>query len=101
MSDIKIEDLSPVPFFAHFLEGQFSKTLTEEEMKALRGGSSVTMAAPSDQEGLSTGMPMPNMPDIQELLRSGFAHIPGRPSALSPVTQAYPSDGETFDLRSL
>jgi hypothetical protein len=50
MSDVKIKDLSPVPFFAHFLEGQFPRELTGEEMKALRGGSAVTMAAPSDQD---------------------------------------------------
>lgn len=93
MSDVKIEDLSPVPFFAHFLEGQFSKDLTEEEMKAVRGGSVVTMAAPSDQEVV----PVVKLPDIQELLRNAIkAHgqVPGNPLPGNPVTMAYPSDGE-------
>jgi len=94
MSDVKIKDLSPVPFFAHFLEGQFSKDLTEEEMKAVRGGSGVTMAAPSDQEGVPIG----ELPDIQALLRSGIAHLPSNPLTPSPVTMAYPSDGEVAPL---
>lgn len=90
MSDVKIKDLSPVPFFAHFLEGQFSRELTGEEMKALRGGSAVTMAAPSDQEGVPIG----ELPDIQALLRSGLAPIQNNSLTPHPVTMAYPSDGE-------
>ncbi|KAA0997630.1 microviridin/marinostatin family tricyclic proteinase inhibitor [Paraburkholderia panacisoli] len=90
MSDVKIKDLPPVPFFAHFLEGQFSRDLTGEEMKALRGGSAVTMAAPSDQEGVPIG----ELPDIQGLLRSGLAPIRTNLLAPHPVTMAYPSDGE-------
>lgn len=94
MSNVKIEDMSPVPFFAHFLEGQFSRELTGEEMKALRGGSAVTMAAPSDQEGVPIGQ----VPDIQALLRSGLAHVRNNPLTRLPVTMAYPSDGEVAPL---
>jgi hypothetical protein len=94
MSDVKIEDLSPVPFFAHFLEGQFSKDLAEGEMKALRGGSAVTLAYPSDQEGAPIG----EFPDIQALLRSGIAQLPSNPLIPSPVTMAFPSDGEVAPL---
>jgi|ERR1700674_608005 len=97
MSDVKIEDLSPVPFFAHFLEGQFSKDLTEEEMKAMRGGSVVTMAAPSDQEGVPIG----ELPDFQKLIRSIGERSGLVPSNLfpgNPVTLAYPSDGENAPL---
>jgi len=90
MSDVKIKDLSPVPFFAHFLEGQFSRELTGEEMKAVRGGSAVTMAAPSDQEGVPIGV----LPDIQALLPSELAHFRNNPLTPHPVTMAYPSDGE-------
>src|SRR5215510_8896571 len=97
MSDVKIEDLSPVPFFAHFLEGQFSKDLSAEEMKAVLGGSIVTMVAPSDQEG----MPVGEVPDIQELLRrvrERVGQIPSLPLPGSPVTLAYPSDQEGVPL---
>jgi Serine endopeptidase inhibitors len=97
MSDVKIQDLSPVPFFAHFLEGQFCKELTAEQMKAVLGGSVVTMAAPSDQEG----MPVGELPDAQELLRrigERVGQIPGHPFPGSPVTLAYPSDHETVPL---
>jgi hypothetical protein len=94
MPDLKIEDLSPVPFFAHFLEGQFSRELTEEEMKALRGGSAVTMAAPSDQEGVPMGV----LPDIPSLFPGGLAPIHTKPVTPHPVTMAYPSDGEVVPL---
>ena len=90
MSDVKIKDLSPVPFFAHFLEGQFPRELTGEEMKALRGGSAVTMAAPSDQEGLPIGL----LPDIPSLFPGGLASIHTNPVTPHPVTMVYPSDGE-------
>jgi len=97
MSDVKIKDLSPVPFFAHFLEGQFCKELTAEQMKAVLGGSAVTMAAPSDQEG----MPVGELPDAQEhLQRIGerVGQIPGYHFPGSPVTLAYPSDHEIVPL---
>src|SRR5215510_11377687 len=85
MSDVKIEDLSPVPFFAHFLEGQFSKELSAEQMKAVLGGSIVTMVAPSDQEG----MPVGEVPDVQELLRRVgelVGQIPSQPLPGRPAT---------------
>ena len=40
MSEVKFEDLSPAPFFARFLENQFARPLSADEMKAVRGGSS-------------------------------------------------------------
>jgi hypothetical protein len=92
MSDFKIEDLTPAPFFAHFLEGQFSKDLTAEEMQALRGGSS-TLAGSSDQEGIPVG----ELPDLQALIRrfsERGIQVPGYPPATNVVTQAYPSDGD-------
>lgn len=92
MSDVKIKDLSPVPFFAHFLEGQFSQNLTEEEMKAIRGGSAVTLAYPSDQEGTPSG----ELPDLQEPLHRVGKRRGQLPGDFSErlVTQVYPSDGE-------
>lgn len=93
MSDVKIRDLPPVPFFAHFLEGQFSKDLTAREMKAVRGGSVVTLAYPSDQEGAHVR----EFPDIKELLRNAgwpFNQAPSDPAPGNPVTMAYPSDQE-------
>jgi hypothetical protein len=95
MSNVKTEVKEPVPFFSHFLEGQFSRDLSEAEMKAIRGGAVVTMAAPSDQEGVPVG----ELPDILGLLRhmglpTGFA--PRNPA--SPVTMMYPSDGESVPL---
>lgn len=97
MSDVKIEDLPPVPFFAHFLEGQFSRELTAEEMKAVLGGSIVTMVAPSDQEGTPVG----EIPDARELLRRVrdlVGQIPGHSLPGRLVTLAYPSDGEVAPL---
>ena len=97
MSDVKIEDLPPVPFFAHFLEGQFSRNLTAEEMKVLRGGSSTTLAYPSDQEGAPVGV----LPDIQDLIRragEGVGQVPSYPLPGNQVTLAYPSDGESAPL---
>jgi hypothetical protein len=90
MSDIRIDDLSPTPFFARFLEGQFAKPLTDEEMKGLRGGFGPN-AGPADEprpicEG--TGAP----PSMEELLRNAFKGFPFDPVAPSPVTMAYPSD---------
>ncbi|MEM5310690.1 microviridin/marinostatin family tricyclic proteinase inhibitor [Paraburkholderia sp. JHI869] len=93
MSNVKIENQEPVPFFSHFLEGQFSRNLTPAEMQAIRGGAVVTMVAPSDQEG----MPVGEMPDIQCLLRHmglpTMGQMPGNQHAPS-TTMAYPSDSE-------
>ena len=71
MSDVKVEDLPPVPFFAHFLEGQFSKDLTQEQMKAIRGGTVVTTNNSYDDGEL---------PDPQQLLKElQLGQIPGMP----------------------
>jgi hypothetical protein len=96
MSSVKFEDLSPVPFFARFLEGQSIKEMTREELKAVCGGTAVTMAAPSDQEGVPSG----NYPEaIGEIIRRALEGIPSSPGVPGPaespiVTMAYPSDGE-------
>ena len=97
MSDFKIDDLSPVPFFAHFLEGQFSKDLTAEEMEDVLGGTTVTQAAPSDQEGAPIG----EFPDVKELIRhitEQVRQVPSIPLLGQPTTMAYPSDGESGPL---
>ena len=97
MSDIKVDDLPPAPFFARFLEGQFSRDLTAEELKALRGGAAVTMAYPSDQEGMET-YKLPTIEDLQRLMGQfpGGPSAPGGPAGPCPVvTMAYPSDGES------
>lgn len=98
MSNIKVDDLPPAPFFARFLEGQFSRELTAEEMKAVSGGSAVTMAAPSDQEGADS-YKLPDMEDLWRLI-SQFPGGPGAPGGPAgpcgpAVTMAYPSDGES------
>lgn len=50
MPPIKIDELAPIPFFARFLEGQYTE-LTSEQMRNLHGGTSVvTQAAPSDSD---------------------------------------------------
>ena len=91
MSDIKIENLSPVPFFARFLEGQFSKDLTQEEMKAILGGANmVTQAAPSDSDAVMVFPPIGQLPDVQAMiprLRELSGEVPN-----FPITAAYPSD---------
>ncbi|WP_321913347.1 microviridin/marinostatin family tricyclic proteinase inhibitor [Paraburkholderia sp. J11-2] len=105
MSNVKIETQEPVPFFSYFLEGQFSRNLTSAEMQAIRGGAVVTMAAPSDQEGVPVG----ELPDLLGMLRhmgwpmapmgpmGPMGPMPGTPS--SPVTtMAYPSDGESAPI---
>ncbi|MEM5406301.1 MULTISPECIES: microviridin/marinostatin family tricyclic proteinase inhibitor [Paraburkholderia] len=96
MSDVKIENQEPVPFFSHFLEGQFSRNLTAAEMQAIRGGAVVTMMAPSDQEG----MPVGELPDFLGMLRHmgwPMGQMPGAPT--SPVTtMAYPSDSENAHI---
>lgn len=97
MSDIKIDDLPPAPFFARFLEGQFARELTAEEMKAVSGGSAVTMAAPSDQEGADI-YKLPDLEDLRRLIGQfpGSPSVPGGPAGPCPiVTMAYPSDGES------
>ncbi|WP_321924961.1 microviridin/marinostatin family tricyclic proteinase inhibitor [Paraburkholderia guartelaensis] len=96
MANVKIETEEPVPFFSHFLEGQFSRNLTAEEMHAIRGGAVVTMVAPSDQEGVPVG----ELPDFLGMFRHmglPMGQMPGMPTP--PVTtMAYPSDSEVIPL---
>ncbi len=57
MSEREKQDLtsSAVPFFARYLEGQFSEDLSVEEMEKVTGGSEVvTQRYPSDQEDAVT-----------------------------------------------
>ncbi|WP_063748449.1 microviridin/marinostatin family tricyclic proteinase inhibitor [Fischerella sp. PCC 9605] len=61
MSNSKKQDLnlSVVPFFARYLEGQLCEDLSSEEMEKITGGSEVvTMRYPSDNED-SNPVPMP------------------------------------------
>ena len=81
MSKVKLADLSPVPFFARFLEGQFSDDLTPEQMKRVCGGSSeTTMAAPSDSDYAEINPPMQPWADLQELIRRATATLGPLPS---------------------
>jgi hypothetical protein len=87
MSNVKVADLSPVPFFARFLEGQFSKDLTQEEMRSMRGGSAVTMAYPSDSDAAEIRPPVEQWPGLEELIRratAGLGQLPSLPGLLTP-----------------
>ena len=100
MSDIKVDDLPPAPFFARFLEGQFSRDLNDEELKAIRGGAAVTLAYPSDQEGTETHK-LPTVEDLRRLMGQFPVSpgAPGGPAGPCPiVTMAYPSDSDTADI---
>ena len=102
MSDVKYEDLPPAPFFARFLEQQFARPLTAEEMKAVRGGSDpraqdniVANPGPGPFPGWMNWSPAwpavpcePSVPGIP----GGAAGFPCTPAGASPVTMAYPSD---------
>jgi hypothetical protein len=97
MSNVKIEDLSPAPFFARFLEGQSVEDMSRDEMKAVYGGTIVTTAAPSDQEGAPGGEFSESFQDmILHALGGGRApSSPGLfPCGPAVVTMAYPSDNE-------
>lgn len=97
MSDVKIEDLSPTPFLARFLEDQFARPLTEAEMKAVRGGEGKSPLAqdlvmPVEPDGgpgsspggwpFAPGEPYPGMPP----------GVPSWPWKAPVTTMAYPSD---------
>ena len=94
MSDVKVQDLSPTPFFARFLEDQFARPLTAHEMKEVRGGS----------DALAQDQVMPLMPyespfDLLKNWKGSLpSPLPGFPAAGSPVTMADPSDGDTVPL---
>ena len=81
MSKVKLADLSPVPFFARFLEGQFSDDLTPEQMRRVCGGSSeTTMAAPSDSDYAEINPPVQAWVDVQGLIRRATASLGQLPS---------------------
>ena len=95
MSEVKLDDLSPAPFFARFLEDQFARPLTADEMKAVRGGSS---ALEQDMVVRTT-----TLPDYSKWTWTGLAGLPGSGDAVplplwSPLgrapetTMAAPSD---------
>jgi hypothetical protein len=104
MSEVKIENLSPTPFFARFLEGQFAKPLTDKQMQAIRGGMVVTQAAPSDQENV----PVDAAPDHAGWMRQPALPLPVLPVLPAmprydlpiggPTTLAYPSDQENVPV---
>ena len=96
MSNVKFEDLAPAPFFARFLEGQSIKEMTREELKAVCGGTAVTMAAPSDQEGVPVGEYPEAIGDMIHRALEGIPSSPRFPGSSGPtiVTMAYPSDSE-------
>lgn len=99
MSDVKFEDLPPAPFFARFLEQQYARPLTEEEMKAVRGGSD-----PRAQDAMIVNPGPGPFPDWRNWshawpaspsepgLPGGGPGFPCGPAAASPVTMAAPSD---------
>ena len=96
MSNVKVADLSPVPFFARFLEGQFSDELTPEQMKRVCGGSSeTTMAAPSDSDGAEIN-PSP-WADVQALIRRATASLGQLPS-LPGLPGLHPSGPGPFPI---
>ncbi|MGH8551158.1 MAG: microviridin/marinostatin family tricyclic proteinase inhibitor [Methylococcales bacterium] len=113
MSDVKIENLVPAPFFARFLESQHSEPMTHEQMAQVRGGVNyVTQMNPSDQENAPSGGLLPEW--MADFIQKGggqpgcFPHhpdlsgyLPNYPNPQGPIaTLAYPSDGETFGDRS-
>jgi hypothetical protein len=94
MSEVKLEDLTQAPFFARFLEDQFARPLTEDEMKAVRGGSSAL------EQDMAVRMPLP---DYSKWTWTGLPGLPGSgegvplplwsPLARAPeTTMAAPSD---------
>ncbi len=78
MSEVKLEDLSPAPFFARFLEDQFARPLTADEMKAMRGGSSAL-----EQDLVVRN---PSLIDYSQLTWAGLAGLAGIPGHLDPVS---------------
>jgi hypothetical protein len=101
MSDVKVQDLPPEPFFARYLEDQFTRPLTEGEMKAVRGGSSAVeqdlvvnkvMADPPEWGGwpFPNNMPPGLPPGWPTGGHSGGPAGPCGPA--QPTTMVFPSD---------
>ncbi|MBD2193911.1 MULTISPECIES: microviridin/marinostatin family tricyclic proteinase inhibitor [Calothrix] len=91
MSDIKLHDLdSPaVPFFARYLEGQYSEELSEEELSGVGGGIRfATKKYPSDHEN-GGGITKPRKDEIAVTLKYPSDHEDG-----AIATKKYPSDNE-------
>ncbi|MGI9292570.1 MAG: microviridin/marinostatin family tricyclic proteinase inhibitor [Pseudomonadales bacterium] len=109
MSDLKIKDLPPAPFFARFLEGQFDKEMTREEMQAVQGGTMVTNAFPSDQEGVPGGYVPEDIAEWIRRAREGFPSMPDLPSmpgypkppGSEMVTLAAPSDSDMVEVEDV
>ncbi|MBD2201143.1 microviridin/marinostatin family tricyclic proteinase inhibitor [Calothrix sp. FACHB-1219] len=106
MSDIKLHDLdSPaVPFFARYLEGQYSEELSEEELSGVGGGIRfATKKYPSDHEN-GGGITKPRKDDIAVTLKYPSDNEEGgggivtkkAPSDTDELvtTLKYPSDGD-------
>ncbi len=92
MPPVKIENLAPMPFFARFLEGQYSE-LTPEQMKNLRGGASmVTQAAPSDSDAAEVRpSPFP-WPDTNQFPWNAVGQMPTWPFDPARGPGPYPID---------
>lgn len=97
MTDIKINDLPPEPFFTRFLEDQEPATMTRAEMRAVKGGEFKFPTKPGLLE-----LELPDLSDVLDMDLQGclFKHIPneipGAPRSREPemVTLAYPSDSD-------
>ncbi|BAZ07397.1 microviridin/marinostatin family tricyclic proteinase inhibitor [Calothrix sp. NIES-3974] len=73
----------PTPFFARYLEAQL-QDLSEAEIEAISGGGmAVTLAYPSDQEGVEGGVVTQKYPSDHEDVSDGTI-----------TTKKYPSDQE-------
>lgn len=105
MSNLKIKDIALVPYFARFLEGQYSAEMTAEEMQAVKGGNAFTQAYPSDQEGAADGGIDESISEwIQQALHGrpslplqGIPMYPSLPGS-EMVTNAYPSDSDIVEV---
>ena len=80
MSEVKLEDLSPAPFFARFLEDQFARPLTTDEMKAVRGGSSAL-----EQDMVVRTMPLADYSPWTWAGPAGLPAFPGLPGSVDAV----------------
>lgn len=103
MSDIEAKNLPPAPYFARFLEGQETRTMSAEEMKAVDGGQYVTLRYPSDSDAVDHLLPKaPSvgslMGEIRGKLGDALGEFPGyptpEPQPREIVTLAYPSDSD-------
>ena len=100
MSKLKINNLNPkpAPFFARYLEAQYSEELSAEQQRAICGGSMVTtLKAPSDHEDVPE-MRMPPLTHLWDQLGKlpDILSTPSKPgNEPRYVTNMYPSDNES------